>query len=97
MNDEPYASARSAALDRVEAAPRCHARRRDGAGCQAPSMPNGRCRMHGGMSTGPRSPEGLARARRARWRHGHYSAEARAERREVRAAIRLLRELLDTV
>jgi hypothetical protein len=60
-------------------------------------MPNGRCRMHGGKSTGPRTAEGLERSRRARWRHGHYSAEAKAERREARAAIQLLRELLDAV
>ena len=26
-------------------------------------MPNNRCRMHGGKSTGPRTPEGLARIR----------------------------------
>jgi hypothetical protein len=25
-------------------------------------LPNGRCRLHGGRSTGPRSPEGKARA-----------------------------------
>ena len=37
---------------------------------------NGRCRMHGGASTGPRTAEGLARLRRARWKHGLYSAEA---------------------
>ena len=60
-------------------------------------MPNGRCRMHGGMSTGPRTSEGLERSRKARWRHGHYSAEAKAEREEARAAIRLLRELLDNL
>jgi hypothetical protein len=29
--------------------------------CQAWAMPNGRCRFHGGLSTGPRSPEGKAR------------------------------------
>jgi hypothetical protein len=28
---------------------------------EAPAMPNGRCRMHGGPSTGPRTPQGLAR------------------------------------
>jgi hypothetical protein len=65
--------------------------------CQAPAMPNGRCRMHGGLSTGPRTAEGLERSRRARWRHGHYSAEAKAERHEARAAIRLLHKLLQAV
>jgi hypothetical protein len=44
--------------------------------------------MHGGASTGPRTAEGLARSRRARWIHGRYSQEAR----EARAAARLMRE-----
>ena len=26
--------------------------------CQAKVMPNGRCKNHGGMSTGPKTPEG---------------------------------------
>jgi hypothetical protein len=29
--------------------------------CQAWGMANGRCRFHGGLATGPRSPEGKAR------------------------------------
>jgi len=32
-------------------------------------MPNGRCKVHGGKSTGPRTPEGLQRSRRANWKH----------------------------
>jgi hypothetical protein len=60
-------------------------------------MPNGRCRMHGGMSTGPRMAAGLEQSRRARWRHGHYSGQAKAEQREARVAVQLLRELLDAV
>jgi hypothetical protein len=43
-------------------------------------MPNGRCKVHGGKSTGPRTPEGLERSRRANWKHGYYSREAEAER-----------------
>ena len=35
-------------------------------------MKNGRCRMHGGKSTGPRTPEGRERSRRANWKHGRY-------------------------
>jgi hypothetical protein len=53
-------------------------------------MGNGRCRMHGGKSTGPRTPEGLERSRRAKLKHGVYS-EAR---RDARQSIRLLRRLL---
>jgi hypothetical protein len=40
--------------------------------------------MHGDASTGPRTAEGLARSKRARWKHGLYSAEALAEQKRVR-------------
>lgn len=60
-------------------------------------MANGRCRMHGGSSTGPRTAKGLERSRRARWKHGHYSAIAKADRRFIRRLIEksagLLRKL----
>ena len=56
-------------------------------------MPNGRCRFHGGPSTGPRMPEGLERSRKARWKHGRYSAKAIEDRRELRALLRHVREL----
>ena len=36
-------------------------------------MKNGRCRMHGGKSTGPRTPQGRERSRRANWKHGRYT------------------------
>ena len=52
---------------------RCGAVTRNRASCRNPAMPNGRCRMHGGKSTGPRTEEGLERARKARWKHGHRS------------------------
>jgi hypothetical protein len=80
-------------LDRANKAPRCGARRRsDGAPCRKAAMRNGRCDLHGGRSTGPRTAEGLERSRRARWKHGHYSAEAKATRQEARARVRALRE-----
>lgn len=65
-------------------APRCGAKTRKGRKCRAPAMRNGRCRMHGGASTGPRTQEGLARSRRARWKHDYCSAAAKSERRFVR-------------
>jgi hypothetical protein len=65
-------------------APRCGAKTRQGTPCRAPAMANGRCRMHGGKSTGPRTEAGLARSRKARWKHGHCSAEAKTLRKEVK-------------
>ncbi len=49
--------------------PKCGAKCRDGHACQAPAVwdyednqpRNGRCRIHGGLSTGPKTPEGRAR------------------------------------
>ena len=65
---------------------RCGARsKRTGKPCRGPAMRNGRCRLHGGKSTGPRTPEGHARSRRARWTHGRYSIEAQRERRRLKA------------
>jgi hypothetical protein len=40
----------------------CAAKTRKGAPCKALALPNGRCRFHGGMSTGPKSAEGKAKA-----------------------------------
>lgn len=40
-------------------------RRRDGKPCEALSVPGKRrCRWHGGMSTGPKTPEGKAKCAR---------------------------------
>src|SRR3954453_3977922 len=94
MTDAPHALGWRAHLDKAHAAPRCRAKRRDGGSWLSPGMPNGRCRMHGGRSTGPRTAEGLERSRRSRWKHGHYSAEAKRVRRDARQQYRLLRQLI---
>jgi hypothetical protein len=58
------------ALLKANAAPRCGARsKRTGKPCRGAAMPNGRCKFHGGKSTGPRTMEGLERSRRANWKH----------------------------
>jgi hypothetical protein len=57
-------------------------------------MDNGRCRMHGGASTGPRTPAGLAKAAAARTRHGGYSAAARDHLRSIDAQMAETRRIL---
>src|SRR5208282_1373139 len=55
-------------------APRCGAKARTtGCACRAPAMANGRCRSHGGKSTGPRTAEGRASVARAHTTHGKYA------------------------
>jgi hypothetical protein len=70
---------------------RCGARTRNGSPCRSAAMPNGRCRMHGGMSPG--APKGNKNA----FKHGHYAAEAIASRREVAKLLRDARALVKQV
>jgi hypothetical protein len=78
-------------------APRCGAKARTtGCACQAPAMANGRCRSHGGKSTGPRTPEGRASVARAHTAHGQYAqagfgAELRVATRQARVLMRRIR------
>ena len=76
-------------------APRCGAKTRQGSPCRAPAMLNGRCRMHGGTSTGPTSAEGLERCRQARWIHGGYSRGAREEQRRFREVVEAATAAID--
>jgi hypothetical protein len=48
----------------------------------------------GGASTGTRTAEGRERSKRARWKHGLYSAAALAEQKRVRELLAQSRELL---
>jgi hypothetical protein len=57
MSDEPLAREREP-IERVRA--RLEALVMANAAPRAAAMPNGRCKVHGGKSTGPRTPEGLA-------------------------------------
>ena len=68
--------------------PAAAAHTRAGGCCRQPAMGNGRCRLHGGLSTGPRTAEGRARCARARRIHGFYSAEMIALRRAATAHCR---------
>jgi hypothetical protein len=90
------AAGHSEAMCDVTVAPtrdgRCGARCRDGTRCQGLSMANGRCRIHGGASTGPRTPEGrvrcsLARMKMARSARGDDRGCVRSAQRLVRASL----------
>lgn len=85
-------------MSKIEGKPhalsRCGAKTRKGNSCNNWGMPNGRCRMHGGKSTGAKTQEGLERIRKARTKHGRYSAEAIKERRLMRNFLRQSRDLI---
>ena len=62
---------------------RCGAKTRQGTACQRPAnKKNGRCRLHGGISTGPRTEGGRARISAANLRHGKFTKDKLEKRRK---------------
>ncbi len=73
--------------------PRCGARTRTGAPCQAPAVSGRtRCRMHGGAK-GSGAPRGNKNA----LKHGTYTKEAIEERRQLREMIRGMEQTLKEI
>jgi hypothetical protein len=81
---------------------RCLAKTRRSTECQRPAITgSGRCRLHGGRSTGPRTQEGRARISAAKMKHGRKTkerlaaAKARAQaNREIWYALKRQIELI---
>jgi hypothetical protein len=73
--------------------PRCHARsKRTGKPCRAPAVAGWKvCRNHGAGGGAPRGE------RNGNYRHGLYTREARAERREIAALLRKARALVSAL
>jgi hypothetical protein len=70
---------------------RCGAKTRCGGACRSPAVHGSkRCRMHGGA---PGS--GAPRANRNARKHGLFTGDAIAERRQIRALLGEARELLE--
>jgi hypothetical protein len=79
-------------------AARCGARARKGTPCGSPALRGRkRCRMPGGLSTGPRTAAGLARSKKAHWKHGRFSAEARQEMAHFRQLLRECKRLEELI
>lgn len=74
MSNKPHES--SPESDTIK----CGAQSRNGTPCKNSAMKNGRCRLHGGLSTGPKTMEGLAKC--GNWKHGRYSKREK-ERQEL--------------
>ena len=69
----------------------CKAKTRSGKPCKrAGNHKNGRCHLHGGKSTGPRT-EGRARIAAAQFKHGNRSKAAIAAQRAKAARGRAIR------
>ena len=76
--------------------PACGARTRSsGKPCQRYPCKNGKCHLHGGKSTGPRTTKGKEVVSKNAVKHGMYSKEAIEERREMRDFLKECREVLN--
>lgn len=56
--------------------------------CTQPAMKNGKCRFHGGKSTGAITETGKLKRNGANFRHGFYSKQSIAERKKAKKIIR---------
>lgn len=74
---------------------RCGAKTREGTLCQRPANNNnGRCRLHGGASTGPKTKEGRSRISAANLVHGKFTKDKLEKRREnAEKGRKILKEL----
>ncbi len=69
---------------------RCEAKTRKGTPCQRPAkLPVGRCRLHGGTSTSPRTKDGIKRLTDSKTKHGRFTKIER-EKAKIRAKQRRL-------
>ncbi len=63
--------------------------------CRQPAMKNGRCRLHGGKSTGPKTQQGQNKSALANYKNGLYTEVAYAERMHIRMMMRWRNDLKD--
>ena len=65
--------------------------KKSGTACQkSPLKGKNRCRLHGGLSTGPRTAEGRARIAAAHYRHGRRSKKFIEMRAKIWAELRII-------
>ena len=68
---------------------RCGAKTRSGGACQNPAIKGrGRCKLHGGRSTGPKTSAGKAGVAKANTKHGRRSAAHVAQVKAIYAELR---------
>ena len=77
---------------------RCLAKTRRGTECQSAAYKhNGRCRLHGGLSTGAKTQEGLQRISEANLKHGRQTKDKLAAQRHAAKVGRRVRGQLKRI
>ena len=83
------------ALEKARQAKRCGAKTRSTESkspCQSPAMPNGRCRMHGGKSTG--APRGEAHGN---YKKGRYTQATQLQKQEIGLSIKAFKGYFNSI
>ena len=81
----------------INNAKKCGAKTRSGKSCKAPAMKNGRCKMHGGKSTGAKTKEGIENIKKANLKSGFYTKEAMQDRKLLTDIWREERKFLEEI
>ena len=77
---------------------RCGAKTRRGTPCQRPANKrNGRCRLHGGASSGPRTEQGHAKIAAANTTTGRHTKSIIAKQEEDTKIVKRLRDQLRVI
>lgn len=78
---------------------RCAAKTRAGTPCQRYALKNkknGRCRLHGGLSTGAKTKEGKERQLAAKLKHGHYTKAYLDRKKQLSSLLKQAKELINS-
>ena len=77
---------------------RCGAKTRRGTLCQRPARKaSGRCRLHGGRSTGPKTQEGRAKIAAANLKTGEFTKEKIAVQKEQAKIARYIKARIKVI
>ena len=76
---------------------RCEALTRRGSLCKRPgNKKNGRCKFHGGYSTGPKTKDGIDKLIASKIKHGRFTKEKRDEaKRKAKINYKIKTEILE--
>ena len=74
---------------------KCGAKTRAKTSCKSPAMKNGRCRMHGGKSTGARTQTGIQKIKETNFKHGLYTKENLEFKRDAADFLKMSKRLLN--
>ena len=81
----------------IKNAKKCGAKTRKATSCLSPAMKNGRCRMHGGKSTGAKTLAGIEKIKKSNLKNGFYTNQAIQYRKVLNEYMKENRKFLSEI